>query len=278
MSIKKNIPNCIFCTSPSFEKLFEYNEPPLLETRFNSLKLNNYYREVVICENCSHMYSVHEMDLGQLYLSEYNQSTYQNLEGMEKTFKRITTLEPSQSDNWNRCERVDNFISSRFPGKERAEVSVLDIGSGLGVFPFEMKKKGYDVTALDPDSIAIEHIKKHSGVTTILGDFLEVKIEEKYDVISLNKVLEHIENPILMLEKVNSLLKESGIVYIEIPDGEIAKGQGKEREEFLIEHHHAFSFSSFSLLIDKAGFHASEIKRIIDPSKKFTLYGFLQRL
>ena len=96
----------------------------------------------------------------------------------------------------------------------------------------------------------------------------------KFDVISFNKVLEHIENPIEMLSVANELMNQDGLIYIEVPDGDSAFQADPAHEEFFIEHHHAFSISSLALMVERSGLMCVEIRRIIDPSGKFTLYCF----
>ena len=46
------------------------------------------------------------------------------------------------------------------------------------------------------------------------------------------------------------------------------------REEFFIEHYHAFSLASIGLLIEKAGLTILSIERLREPSGKYTLRAF----
>ena len=55
--------------------------------------------------------------------------------------------------------------------------NLLDIGSGLGVFPYIVEKNGWECTAIDPDNRSIQLIKQNTNVKTICGDFMELKYE-----------------------------------------------------------------------------------------------------
>ena len=44
------------------------------------------------------------------------------------------------------------------------------------------------------------------------------KFKKKFDLISFNKVLEHLKNPIMLLKSSKRFLNKNGIVYIEVPD------------------------------------------------------------
>jgi SAM-dependent methyltransferase len=159
--------------------------------------------------------------------------------------------------------------------REKNTPTLLDVGSGLCVFPARMKEEGWDCTALDPDPRTVKHARQYIGIDAICGDFLSSIRIPSFDLITFNKVLEHVENPVGMLEKSHAHLCAHGVVYVELPDGEAAISAGARREEFFIEHFHVFSLTSFSLLANRAGFSIDCIERIREPSMKYTLRAFL---
>src|SRR6185503_16488377 len=116
---------------------------------------------------------------------------------------------------------------------------------------------GWRCTALDPDPRAAAHARDVAGVEAIAGDFMAVADERfgAYDVISFNKVLEHVLDPVPMLEKAKRHLTARGFIYVEVPDGEAAAEEGPGREEFFIEHHHVFSPESAAMMARHAGLH-----------------------
>ncbi|EKD27647.1 MAG: hypothetical protein ACD_79C00647G0006, partial [uncultured bacterium] len=139
---------------------------------------------------------------------------------------------------------------------------------------YAVKQLGWDCTALDPDSRTIEHIAEFIGVKTIQGDFMRVNNPVRYDIITFNRVLEHVDDPVLMLKRSKDFLADNGIVYIEVPDGEEASKAGFEREEFTYDHPHVFSLTSLSILAIKAKLKILKLQRGIDPSGKFSLWAF----
>jgi hypothetical protein len=134
---------------------------------------------------------------------------------------------------------------------------------------------GWNCTVLDLDERLVEHAKSVAKVNGILGDIANVSGIGPFDAVTFNKVLEHVVDPIGMLRAARPLLRASGFVYLEVPDGEAAVNDGREREEFLLGHIHVFSRRSLELLIEKAGFRALEIERLREPSGKYTLRAFL---
>ena len=77
---------------------------------------------------------------------------------------------------------------------------LLDIGSGVGAFMKLALDYGYHVQGADVSAWAC--------------DYAPVS----FDVITLWHVLEHVENPVELLKKVNLLLKEDGLLALEVPN------------------------------------------------------------
>jgi len=272
---KRIITSCMFCNGTRFREVFEFTEPPKGETNFGLLVFGTYHRKIIVCETCGHFYSTHQMNLSAFYSGEYNNSTYQSADGMRQSFNRIIGLDPIKSDNTARCNRIESFLRQRNTERKASSYKVLDVGSGLGVFPYVMAQRGYSVTALDPDPRAIEQIRSHAKVPCLCSEFSEVTSPVDFDLITFNKVLEHVEDPVAMLRKAVGFLNNGGVVYVELPDGELAQDEGGGREEFFIDHLHVFSFASIALLAHRAGFAAIQIERLREPSNKFTLRAFL---
>jgi len=155
--------------------------------------------------------------------------------------------------------------------------NLLDVGSGLAVFPFRMKEVGWRVTALDPDERAAAHASENAGVKSVHADFLqwEPQTEERFDVITLNKVLEHVEEPITMMMHARKWIRPGGFLYIEVPDVTAAQ-EGPGREEFFIEHLHVFSKSSLGSVAQKAGWGADSALQLQERSGKFSLCAFFR--
>jgi SAM-dependent methyltransferase len=207
------------------------------------------------------------------YQGDYVDATYGDAAGVARTFERIIALPPQRSDNAGRMACVRAFAQSHLPGTARPRL--LDIGSGLGVFPYAVKEAGWDCVALDPDARACQHIRDRVGVEAVCGDFMHVEGLGQFDVVTLNKVLEHVADPIAMLARTGTFVGNGGFVYVEVPDGEMASRTGFHREEFFIEHLHVFSFTSLAMMADAAGFTPLAIERLQEPSTKYTLRAYL---
>tara|TARA_Y100000588_G_scaffold390032_1_gene494362 strand:+ start:4980 stop:5543 length:564 start_codon:yes stop_codon:yes gene_type:complete len=184
------------------------------------------------------------------------------------------SLPPSRSDNRQRVAYVTNFTTNA-GWKEQS--TCLDVGSGLGVFPAALKEIGWHCVALDPDPTACASIEKLAKVRAITGDLMNTENLGSFDLISFNKVLEHVSTPWTMLERSADFLKPGGFLYLEVPDGKTALSVcGPDREEFFIEHYDAYSKTSLETLIKSSGFQPISISNIREPSGKFTLRAFVE--
>lgn len=270
-----SVPKCI-CGCSDFFVAFSYDRPPEGETRFQFSSQAEYKREILRCRTCGHFLAAHRVDSAALYGGDYVSSNYGDDGGIRKSFERIMSLPPEKSDNVGRVRRIIEFAKKHFGDSYQNERrTILDVGSGLGVFIARMKEAGWQGTALDPDARAVSHAKEVVGVKAVLGDFMAAKNLGRFNVVTFNRVLEHVENPVAMLGKSRENVEENGFVYVEVPDGENAADEGAGREEFFIDHLHVFSASSLAILAAKAGFSLSLLERLREPSGKYTLYAFL---
>lgn len=263
--------SCPVTSAEDWRLVKRYDAPPPGETTFG---LSPYRRDLLKSPSTGHVVNRHAMDLSGLYGGDYWDRTYGGGR-IAATFERIMALPADRSDNTGRIAFIEAFWESRRPDMER---QVLDVGSGLAVFPAGMKAAGWSAIALDPDPRAAAHAKDTAGVTGIAADFMTVSLEHRVSLVTFNKVLEHVPDPVAMLRHADHVLSPGGAVYVELPDGEAAlAAEGPDREEFFVEHYCAFSAQSYTLLAHRAGFRVDLLERVVEPSGKFTLRGFLGR-
>jgi SAM-dependent methyltransferase len=264
---------CPLCAGV-LETAFVYDARPEGETEFG-IAAEDYRRSYARCATCGlYVADLGVLDLDELYAGAYVDATYAG-NGVRATFERIMALPPERSDNAGRVARVVEWLSA-----SGADARVLDVGSGLGVFPAALRRAGYEaVVALDPDVRAVEHTRAAAGVAAVRGDFMDSGDLGlgHFALVTLNKVLEHVPDPVAMLARVHEHLAPGGAVYVELPDGEAAARDpdGQGREEFFIEHLYVFSPASLALLARRAGFDVQRLERLREPSGKYTVYAFL---
>ena len=254
------------CAGAHMRDAWTYDAAPEGETRFRALEGRPYRRTVRRCAACEHHTSDPGFDPAALYAGGYMDDTYRD-GGIAAAFARITGLPPERSDNAGRVRRVVEFAGR--------SGTALDVGSGLCVFLHGLAAAGWTCTALDPDPAAAAHARETVGVTAVAADFMQAEGLGRFDLIALNKVIEHVADPVAMLARAAAHLAPGGVVYCEVPDAPAAAAEGPGREEFFIEHLHVFSPASLAMAAARAGLSPVRTERLHEPSGKWTIAAFL---
>jgi len=265
MYIKPNL-DCE-CKNKFFKKIVNIKKKPQLEINYG---IKTYNRSIFQCTMCKHVVNDHKFNLKKLYFGKYVKKNYQSIEGIKSNFNRIINISKLNSDNKNRVFRIFNFIKL----EKLENLNLLDVGSGLGVFPYEIKKRFAKITCLEKDKLLIKHLKKHLNLKTV-SHFKYLK--NSYNFITINKVLEHVPDIKIFLTSVLSKLKKRGFLYLEVPDYIASEISFIEREEFFIEHYNIFSELSLLKILNRFNLKLINMNRIQEPSGKYTLYVFCQK-
>lgn len=270
--------HCDFCSSKTYTLIREFSTPPHGEDTLG-ISPQDYRRALISCVECGHYYNQHAygQQLKDGYQSDYRKKAYG--EEMRRSFERIMSLPPGESNNLLRIKRLHQVLAEFGFAKHGR---LLDIGSGTAIFGAAMKQQGWDVTAADVDPVSTAHARDVAGLKIATGYFLDIQLASledarPFELVTLNKVLEHVEAPIAiaMLRHTRDFLVPNGFVYIELPDGESAAQISPERAEFFLEHFGAFSMASMALLAKRAGLTSRWMERVQEPSGKLTLRALL---
>ena len=96
-------------------------------------------------------------------------------------------------------------------------LSLLDIGAGGGEVVYAAKRSGFLASGIEPNEGYSEYARANYDVqvdTTHLDQYYG----GSFDVITMFHVLEHMPNPLAVMEKVWTLLKPNGYFLVEVPN------------------------------------------------------------
>lgn len=163
---------------------------------------NETYEIMLNKENEMLVTSPIPVDLEKYYESE----DYQSHHNQKKTFLNF----------------IYNTVKKRsFKRKESlfqnggSKKSILDIGAGTGEFLLYCKDQDHIVTGTEP-SEAARKVAKEKGID--LHESINEVADQKYDVITMWHVLEHVPNLFDCLNQLKSMLKEDGKLIIAVPN------------------------------------------------------------
>jgi len=96
--------------------------------------------------------------------------------------------------------------------------SLLDVGCGNGDFVARMQSFGWSVAGVEPDPVAATRVRS-LGVQVFTGTIADVPTANRYDVITLNHVIEHVADPIALLRECGRRLRpKTGILVMTTPN------------------------------------------------------------
>lgn len=138
-------------------------------------------------------------------------------------------------------------------------MSVLDVGAGGGFFPYVVKQNGFTVTGLEPNTGYARYAREEFQLDITTGFIQDNAFEENsFDIITLNHVLEHLEDPYAALSRLYSWLRPGGYLNVEVPN--IEATYHAPRKKFHLAHLYSFNPDNLQLLGGKAGFTVSDLK------------------
>lgn len=268
--------NCYLCKSKELRKIISVSKKPSVEVDYG-ISNEDYYREIHQCQNCGTYNNLHNLISDDFYEGFYNESI--SKKKFKNRFYKIIKLSESTSDNKKRVKRVIEFLKKNI--LSNSQFNILDIGSGTCVFLYEMKKYNIFTNCIDPDPIAISHANEIVKVdNSHCGSIFSFSSNNKFDLISFNKVLEHVKNPIEQINESLKYLKNKGVLYIELPEGDRIKNNNliSSRSEFAVEHYTVHNLRSIKMIAKICNLKIRELNVITDPSGKYTIYAFFNKL
>lgn len=152
-----------------------------------------------------------------LYISEDDPTIYQQQYWDNRA--AVASIESGYTDE-NSIYRQQLLDSQLAYCREFIKGSkVLEIGSGAGQTLYFMERKGYDVTGIEPDARNAELInQKLNRGHCVAGYGEQVAITERYDIIWMSHVFEHVQKPLMLLEKLSHHC--DNLIFIEVPNTE----------------------------------------------------------
>lgn len=144
--------------------------------------------------------------------------------------------------------------------------NLLDIGAGTGDFLVQAKSDGFEVAGIEPNERARTNAAR-KGIH-LQSDYAGLA-NQKFDVITLWHVLEHLPDLEQQLNQISNLLKENGIVVVAVPNFKSydAKHYGSFWAAYDVPRHlWHFSRNAISKIFDRRGMEVVSSRPMIFDS------------
>lgn len=224
---------CLVCEERQAIPVYVLRQDPYLRR----LGLRGQQVQKVMCRGCGLVYSKPQLEPVEL------KRLYETLR---------ESSHPSKEHLWWKRKMGEGdfqWVAPHLPAAGR----VLDIGCSEGSFLMQFKQAGWVTCGVEPSDYA-QYGQKVYGLDIRQGAFEETELPQRaFDLVTALRVLEHLSDPKVFLERVKTLLKPDGFLYLEVPD---AFKPRHHLAHFLgAEHLRLFTQGSLTRFLKQSGFN-----------------------
>ena len=165
------------------------------------------------CENCKAVF-LKGIKVDKNYYKKYYELGYYDQTGIKagSLLDKILSFMSKLS-----IQRKERLIRSAVDKKNR-KIAILDVGCGSGNFLLALDSSKFDRFGTEINKEGFE-IGEKRGLRIFFGDLNKISFgKKKFDAISLWQVLEHVEEPVKLLNKINKLLTPRGVLIFQVPN------------------------------------------------------------
>ena len=234
----EHLKSCAICNDKDIVKIANLPHFPLTGIFVKNKDIGkgiNFDQGLLVCQKCGHMQLEYALNPGILYNNEYahrSSSSHLSDSASDFTIKHIDTLS----------------------SKEKFDC-ILEIGCNDMILLNKLSLKGKKVFGVDP--IWENKTVKTLDNVKVIGGFVEDidlinEIGESPDLIVSTHNLEHILNPLSLVDRLLNMLSNDGIIVMEVPDSDFLVNHSRFDQVF---HQHVlyFTLASFVRMISEAG-------------------------
>ena len=229
---------CLLCGQIALENVCT---PVELYTVTSDCKPWTQAGEFAVCASCGHVQKRLTKEWFAGINAIYNQyEMYPLSDGNEQVVFKNATPVPR---TLRLLERIEEAVQILETGK------LLDIGCGNGAFlrTFGQKYKDWDLFGYEQSDTNSNVIRNIRGVKDFYSGSLD-QIEDRFDIISMLYVIEHLHNPVAAMQTVRNLLKPEGIFFVQTSDF-----TENPFDLVVFDHCSHFHFNSLKYVVESAG-------------------------
>jgi len=242
--------HCPVCHSTTTRVLYDVQNP--------KAHSNGLHGIIKKCSQCHLVFKTFNGQATQVYDEQYAEGFFNNTDysGDAAIALYSNILKPTY-------ERV---------GKHQPKPELLDIGSGFGMMLQTAQAMGFHATGVEFCKPLADRARQH-GFEVYNCDVAEMKSELMFDAITMMDIIEHLVDPIAVLQSLRQRLKPTGELVLYTPDHSsmivsvaswlYAIGKTSAIDNiFACSHTCFFTSDTLRMTVEKAGFEVIDVRTL----------------
>lgn len=215
--------------------------------------------DIVRCPACGHMQLERfpaEEDLTEAYAEAESSDYVEEEAGQRATANAI-------------LDRIEAEVA---PG------SLLDLGSWVGFFLDEARRRGWVAVGVEPSLYASRFARERLGLDVRQAGLFDAALEEApFDAVFLGDVIEHLPRAGEALDRIAELLAPGGVLALALPNAgsRLARVMGRRWWSVIPTHVHYFTPKSIRTLLERHGYRVAVART---QPKTFSVGYYLGRV
>jgi SAM-dependent methyltransferase len=247
---------CPICLSTNYKTIFDEVIADFDGTAFDTLVL------IVCCKDCGFAYNIPDVSSSCLEEHYQQEALYQTETGFG-----VGGTTPADLARYARYySLLEHYVTPN-------DKAVVDIGCSKGGLLAFLRTKGLsNLRGIELDSICADYARKTHGLQILCGSANSVPLPDKStDILIYSHVLEHVDDPAHVLAEALRILKDDGVILIEVPNA-LRYADAKMFDYFhwfgMREHINHFDAVHLSMLLENSGFETLVCNEtIVSPNK-----------
>jgi SAM-dependent methyltransferase len=225
-------------------------------TRFRSFAVKNGFN-LGVCEQCEAVQVTDD-------LSAVNLADYYGQEFFDEAYGWLQTEGGGRRKEYRKFNYRLEEIEKLKPEKGR----ILDVGCSFGFFLDAARQRGWDTVGLDIGEYAAKFAREKLGLEVHVAVLADAPLEPgSFDAVAAWNLVEHLDDPVTELGRINALLRPGGIFVFTTGDvgSYMRRMQGLRWRSFIPPIHIVnYNIKAITKLLEKTGFRV-EVRSVALP-------------
>lgn len=155
-------------------------------------------------------------ECGQLISSATEAQYLHALGRFDHTTGTLPDARSQSRHDRNTARRLDKLAAAL--GRAPSAIRLLDVGCSSGAFLLTARRLGYQVEGVEPSADAAQTARA-AGLTVFTGYLQQAQFPDAtFDAITLIEIVEHLRDPLTLLQECARILKPGGVLLITTPN------------------------------------------------------------